>query len=231
MKKVILLLLLASSFGVKAQSLKEALYSGKLKNEPGTVIRKGDDLSTKMDTARKATPDTTAKILAVAPATDTTAKKPTVAVTNITIAATTESKETSAAVAQKDNAIATVDSAAAVVTTAPPADAPKDANALARENTATWKAHATNVINTLKAEVLPAKKVKKDSYFITVTYVIGTEGQVDVTDVTVSPENSFLQQQVKDRISVDVPKMNPVVGSNGVPRKTTKRYNFTLTKE
>ncbi len=55
MKKGILFLLLISSVFAHAQSLKEALYGGKLKNQPGTVIHKGDDLSSKMDTASKAT--------------------------------------------------------------------------------------------------------------------------------------------------------------------------------
>ncbi len=53
MKKGILFLLLISSMFAEAQTLKETLYRGKLKNQPGTVIRKGDDLSTKMDTVRK----------------------------------------------------------------------------------------------------------------------------------------------------------------------------------
>ena len=61
MKKGFLLLLLISSFFANAQSLKEALYGGKLKNEAGTVIRKGDDLSTKIDTATKATPEVAVK--------------------------------------------------------------------------------------------------------------------------------------------------------------------------
>ncbi len=53
MKKGILFLLLIGSIFAEAQTLKEALYGGKLKNQPGSVIRKGDDLTTKMDTIRK----------------------------------------------------------------------------------------------------------------------------------------------------------------------------------
>src|SRR4051794_38577214 len=53
MKKGILFLLLVASFSAKAQSLKDLLYSGKLKNDSNTVIRKTDDLSTKIDTTSR----------------------------------------------------------------------------------------------------------------------------------------------------------------------------------
>ncbi len=53
MKKIILLLFAASTVTANAQSLKDALFGGKLKNDSGSVVRKGDDLSTKIDTAKK----------------------------------------------------------------------------------------------------------------------------------------------------------------------------------
>ena len=62
MKKGILFLLLAASFSVEAQqSLKDLLYSGKLKSDSNTVIRKGDDLNAKIDTSTKK-PETTEKV-------------------------------------------------------------------------------------------------------------------------------------------------------------------------
>src|SRR5258705_3311503 len=53
MKPVILFLLVTSSVVVNGQTLKEALYGGKLKTDSGTVIRKGEDLSSKIDTSKK----------------------------------------------------------------------------------------------------------------------------------------------------------------------------------
>src|ERR1044071_2454821 len=53
MKKSILIILLISTFSVNAQSIKDLLYGGKLKTDSGTVIRKGDDLSSKIDTSKK----------------------------------------------------------------------------------------------------------------------------------------------------------------------------------
>ena len=53
MKSIVLLTILFFSVQLHAQSLKDALYSGKLKSDTGTVVRKTDDLSTKIDTAKK----------------------------------------------------------------------------------------------------------------------------------------------------------------------------------
>ncbi|HSU28189.1 MAG TPA: hypothetical protein VLJ68_07400 [Chitinophagaceae bacterium] len=46
-------ILLLVGFSANAQTLKETLFSGKLKTDTGTVIRKGEDLSSKIDTSRK----------------------------------------------------------------------------------------------------------------------------------------------------------------------------------
>ena len=54
MKKVLLFLLVVVAINTNAQTLKEALYGGKLKTDTGTVLRKGEDLSSKIDTSRKA---------------------------------------------------------------------------------------------------------------------------------------------------------------------------------
>lgn len=65
MKKGILFLLLAVSFAATAQqkqSLKDLLYSGKLKSDSNTVVRKDDDLSAKIDTATKK-PETKAVVI------------------------------------------------------------------------------------------------------------------------------------------------------------------------
>jgi len=56
MKAVILLVILFVSVSANSQTkLKDLLYGGKLKMDSGTVIRKDDDLSTKIDTSTKKT--------------------------------------------------------------------------------------------------------------------------------------------------------------------------------
>ena len=216
MKQAILVLLLACSVFASGQSLKEALFSGKLKNEAGTVIRKGDDLASKMDTARKAPVEEAAKTAAAAPA-NTTSANPVVTVDSGSADIVTTGDE-----ATDSSATETAATAPIVV---PEAPAPKDNNGL-------WKAYMTTVANTLNAEVLTSKKVKRGTYYVTVSYTIETDGQANVTDVFVAPENKFLQQQIKDRLtSDDVPKLIPVLSSSGAPRKVNRKYNFTLTKE
>ena len=78
MKKGILLLFVITAVTANAQTLKDALYGGKLKTDSGTVIKKGDDLSTKIDTSRKkpVEPEKTKLTLVVA---DSAAKKITAA--------------------------------------------------------------------------------------------------------------------------------------------------------
>ena len=60
MKKSLLFLLMVAAFSAGAQqkqSLKDLLYGGKLKLDSTAVIRKSDDLSTKIDTAAKKAPE------------------------------------------------------------------------------------------------------------------------------------------------------------------------------
>jgi len=63
-----------------------------------------------------------------------------------------------------------------------------------------------------------------------VDYAIEPDGKVTINNVYPTPENKFLEEQVKERLSIDTPQLNPVLGSNGKGRKVMKRYNFTLTK-
>ncbi|HQV60015.1 MAG TPA: hypothetical protein PLG08_04535 [Chitinophagaceae bacterium] len=195
MKKGILFLLLVSTLTSNAQSLKDALYGGKLKTDSGTVIKKGDDLSSKIDTSKKkpVEPEKT-KITAVAM--DSSITKMTVQ----------------------------TDSAAIVVNKL-------DNNTVSKDNNKIWKEFMDTVISTLKQEVMTSKKIKKGDYYVMVDYEIGLDGQVTVTNVFPSPENKYIQEQVKERLSIDTPRLNPVLSGNGKPRKVVKRTNFTITKD
>jgi len=215
MKKTFLFLLLIGSVCAHAQSLKEALYSGKLKNQAGTVIRKGDDLASKMDTATKAPAKDSA--IAKAEGTADSSTKKLVAQTD------------SAATAVMNEQSTTTDSTDTVATEA--VDAAKQIASASKDNNAVWKAYMNTLIGSLKTEVLPSKKVKRETYYIMVSYAIGTDGQVSINNVLITPENEFLQQQIKDRLALDAPKLHPVLSSSGTPRKVTKKYSFTLTKE
>ena len=192
MKKAILFLVVITAVNVNAQSLKDALYGGKLKTDSNTVLRKGDDLSTKIDTNRKK---------------EVVPEKKMAALSMDSI-----KKWTS----KPDSAVAAV--------------APVGNTAVTKDNNKLWKEFVDSLVSTLKQEVLTSKKINKGDYFITVDYAIAIDGQVAITNLLLVPENKFLAEQVKERLSIDTPRLNPVLAGNGQPRKVTKRYNFTLTK-
>jgi hypothetical protein len=238
MKKGILLLLLISSLFADAQSLKEALYGGKLKNQPGTVIRKGDDLAKlqaeKLEDEKRAADsvlqaDSMAKAVTSLP-TDSLAKA-TVGVSRDSAAVATVRKENTTAavtpVSETNSTVAAGETAGEVNSgegAAEKAEGPKDNNTLLKE-------YMNGIVGTLKSEVLSSKKVKDGSYYVLVSYAIETDGQLNITDVFVSPENGFLQDGIKQRLSLDTPKLSPVLSSSGKARKVNKKYNFTLVKE
>lgn len=236
MKKGFLLLLLCSSVFVKAQSLKEALFSGKLKNEPGTVIRKGDDLSTKIDTTTRKAPVDTAVARAAQPAMPATTAsvqaKDTVAktVSSQAVPAPTDNPEkkdvSNATVA---GSVAATDAGVSQEATAAPATA--EPVAKPTDNNSVLKGFMDSLVSTLKTDVLPSKKVKEGSYLVLISYAIQTDGQLDFTDIFVSPENNFLQDQIKQRLAIDVPHLQPELTSTGKPRKVNKKYKFTLNKQ
>lgn len=208
MKKAVLFLLLAYSFSAKAQTLKELLYSGKLKKDSGIVIRSTDDLKSKIDTTTKKAEPERATIAA------TTGDSATKAA-NATIDPVTGS------VAAKDSVAAATDAVNATPVAPPPAKSPNKV----------WKEYTDSLISSMKTDVLSSKKVKKETYFLTVNYEIDTDGSVSVTNVTASPENDYLLEQVKQRLLLSPPQLNPILDSTNKPHKVKRRYNFTITKE
>jgi hypothetical protein len=196
MKKTILFLLIVLATTISnAQSLKEALYGGKLKTDTGSVLRKGDDLSSKIDSSRKK---------------EVVPEKKMDALSMDSIKKWTTQPDSSAVATVIDKT---------------------NSNAVTKDNNKLWKEFVDSLISTLNQEVMTSKKINKGNYYITVDYAIATDGQVAITNVLLVPENKFLQEQIRERLSIDTPRLNPVLAGNGAPRKVTKRYNFTLTKE
>jgi hypothetical protein len=203
MKKSIFLVILVSSITANAQSLKDLLYSGKLKKDSNTVIRKGDDLTSKIDTSTK---------------------KPVEAEKPKAIVVTRESSPTTTTGLNTP-----LDSAASPAVASADAVVPKDNSAVPKDNNRIWKEYVDSLTSMLKTEVLPSKKIKSGTYYVLVEYEIGIDGQVTANNVSCSPENSFLQQQVKERLTLTSPQMIPLI-TNGKPRKVTKKQNLILTK-
>jgi hypothetical protein len=174
-----------------AQKLKDLLYSGKMKSDSGTTVRKTDDLSTKIDTTVKKP---------VEP------KKPEVITGDLVPNILPEGGEK-----QKEE--------------------PRTVTETNRDNNKVWGAFIDSLVSTLKSEVLSSKKIRKGSYNVLADYEIGLDGTVTIKNVFVTPESDWLHLQVKERLGISTPKLNPVMGSNGKPRKVNKRHSFTVVKE
>ncbi len=194
MKRIIFLLFLAGSLSTEAQTLKDALFSGRLKKDSSKVIRSTDDLSNKIDTSARKPVDSLKLKMAISG--DSTLAD------SLNLAA--------------DDQLAG---------TEPPA-----VKAPPKDNDVVLKEFIDSVITTINTEVLPDKKVKDGSYFILVNYEIGTDGQFAVLNVTATPENSFLRDQIKERLNLFAPKLQPII-FNGNPRRVVRKYNFTLSKK
>ena len=208
MKKGILVILLgALTFGANAQSLKEALYSGKLRNDSNSVIKKGDELSTKVDTTSKAKTAEAVKPKAVAASGDSVQP----ANANVADSAVNQADETTAVV----NAVTEN----------------KPAGPDHRNNNKVLKAYIDSLAASLQAEVLSSKKIKKGTYYFYLDYEIGEDGTIGINNLTVTPENETLANQVKDRLIMTAPQLAPVPDSSGKPRKVKRKYNFNVTKE
>ncbi len=207
MKNIIsLLLLLAVGITANAQSqpksLKDLLYSGKLKLDSTSVIRKDDDLSSRIDTSTKVAEPAAQKAVAV----------------NANVGGVTSMADSLAAADITDSSMASTTDIKA------PA-------APVKTNTKIWKEYTDSLVITLKAEVLNSKKVKKETYFLTVDYEINTDGSLNIMNVISTPENAYIQSEVKNRIELTAPQLAPVLDSNKQPRKVKRKYNFSITKE
>lgn len=220
MKRVIIFLLLAISFSAQSQSLKDLLYSGKLKNDSNTVIRKTDDLSTKIDTSTKKKPEPVqTKVVAAVVVTDTLNK------TNPGVTANQKGIDDSE-VPVKDlvtNNIAVTTGTETAVVAAPAVAAPVAAPP--KTTTKIWKEYTDSLVKVLHAEVMSNKKIKKETYFVTADYDLDLDGKVTVTNVIVNPENGILAAAITDRMQTTPPQLAPV------PRKIKRKVNFTITKD
>jgi hypothetical protein len=231
MKKGILILLLFCAQFADAQSLKDALFSGRLKNDNNSVIRKGEDLSTKMvDTTRKANVDTVIRFKGDSLTLDSIAKGMAVHRDTVLVS-TADNKVIPATQPAASVTAATTETPASDTAAVAVEEAPKEAAPAAKSNNTLIKEYVDSVAKTLNTEVLNSKKIKKGTYYVTVSYAIETDGKVDITEVIVSPENAFLQSNIRSQLELEPPVLEPVKNSAGTPRKVSRKYNFTLNKE
>jgi hypothetical protein len=230
MKKMILLILvIGGAFAVQAQekqSLKNLLFSGKLKKDSTGVIRSTDDLSSKIDTGSRKENQSVAvatNVSTVNAQQDNNGplSNPAQQVNNATAAKTAVIPGVVANGVDTATNKADTTAAVAVPATTPP---PKS-------NTKLLKEYTDSVVRALQDEALKAKQIKKDTYYLMLDYEIDTAGQVTFTNVTSTPENSFLQAQVKQILDSTPLHLNPVTDSNNQAKKVKRKQQITVTKE
>lgn len=210
MQKILLLLLLiAGAATVQAQSLKDMLYSGKLRSDSNTVVRKTDDLKAKLDTGQKKPAAPAEKVTAATPA-DSTKK---VDGQTDSLLAGTNVKDSSV------GSMETADSAKTEVAAVP-----------VKSNTKIWKEYTDSLVATLKPEIDNAKKIKKETYYVLVAYEIDTSGKVNVANVGITPTNEVVHALVRQYLDVTPPQLSPVLDSANKPRKVKRSGSFTIIK-
>lgn len=223
MKYVILILVLISGAITmqgqeKKPSLKDLLFSGKLKKDSTGVVRSTDDLSQKIDTTtKKEAPTVNSNAQATGIQQDNAAAT-SKATTGTTVAAGTTVTASGVNIgATKDDTTSTAPVAA---TSAP-----------AKSNTKLLKEYTDSVVRALQEGPLKSKQIKKNTYFVMMDYEIDTNGEVNFTNVTSTPENSFLQAQVKQILDSTPLRLNPVTDSNNQGKKVKRKQQFSVTKE
>lgn len=201
MKKLILFaIVLTGAASLNAQSLKEALFGGKLKLDSGSVIRSNEDFSKKIDSVRRVPVEQ---------------PKPQTTEANII----GYDSVGNALVMGKDSVAVTRNVAAG-----------QENAEVSKDNNKVWKDYMDELITTVRTEVLPNKKVKNGTYSVLIEYEINVDGDVTVANISASPESSYLEEQIKQRMTLTAPKLNPLLGTNGKPRKALKKQTITLAK-
>lgn len=190
MKILVVLLLLIIGLSAEGQSLKDALFGGKLKSDTGMVVKKGDSLKLLPDSLVKKRMDSLKQAARVSESV-------------------------------KNNPSGSVSDTSSSNTTA---NAPKNNDQL-------WKEFIDEYSKVIISDVLSSSKIKKGTYKLYIDYYIETDGSVTTSNIICVPENSYLVEQVKVRMMANTPQLQPVLMSNGKPRKALKKQVLTFVKD
>ncbi len=106
----------------------------------------------------------------------------------------------------------------------------EDAPKAARDNDEVWKEYIDELLADIKRDVLPNRKIKDGSYSVLLVYEIDLDGSININTISSSPSNSFLDEQIRNRMSITAPVLTPLLNQFGKPRKAVKRQTITLIK-
>jgi hypothetical protein len=209
MKIIVLFAALLLAVSARSQSLKEALYGGKLKADTGAVIRKGDSLKIRENMAQKVVDDS---MKVVEKAVADSVKKETL-------------------VMEKEKAIAEGRDTTAIVAALATESLIVVEKAIPKDNNKIWKSFIDSLSTAVKSEVITSNKIKNGAYSVLIEYEIRQDGQVGINSVASDPKNQFLEQQITDRLTYNAPQMNPILGPNGKARTVTRKQMLSFVKQ
>ena len=228
MKLIVLFTIMLLAISGKSQSLLDAVYGGKIKADTGAVLRKSDSLKIKESMAQKTMADSIRKdSINAAIAAATVAKQNATVSTNDTITNLNTGTNPNTATTPNSGVVVGTSAAAAVTAESITPDAPV---ATPKDNNKIWKAYIDSFTTIIKSEVLSSGKIKKGAYSVLINYEIKPDGQVNINSVASDPQNTFLDGQIKMRLTLDTPQLNPVLGTNGQPRTVAKKQMLTFVK-
>lgn len=99
-----------------------------------------------------------------------------------------------------------------------------------QDNNKIWKKYIDQYTAIINTEVLPSRKIKRGTYSVMIEYEIGTDGVVTTKNVTCTPSNEYLVQQIKEKMIPSAPRLAPLI-RDGIPRKSLKRQVIVFDKE
>lgn len=208
-KYITVTLLVLTATTLQAQSLKDALFSGRLKSDSTGVVKKGDSLQLRTTAEARVFKDSMQQV-AIADAKKADSLETIVGSSIVTT------------VMGSDGKVDTIISTPITI-----ANKVADPNL---DNNAIWKKFIDQYKPILDKEVAESNRIKKGIYSVLIEYDIEEDGTVSTNKITSDPKNSALEDMVNKQMMFEVPPMHPVLGPNGKPRKLGRRQLLSFTK-
>jgi hypothetical protein len=93
-----------------------------------------------------------------------------------------------------------------------------------------WKRFIESNTAVISQQADDSRKVKKGSYEIEIEYEIGLNGRITTKNITCSPQNEFLVEQITELMK-RTPVLSPPIYSDGKPRTLSATQPLTIVKK
>ena len=120
--------------------------------------------------------------------------------------------------------------AAAAAVLKPDESMPDSLNKLYYSKQKLWKRFIESNTQIVTQAADDTRKVKKGVYTVEIEYTIGVNGRITTNNITCSPTNEFLLEQVTEFMK-RAPVLAPPIYSDGQPRALSATQPITITKK